>query len=390
MMTNSVVGQSRKTCLSAPALLFAMGVLMTSQSASRTGRWCAMAPSCRARYPGIGAIVGGPGDSPAPNSPLYVCRAAYQGGTQPGKWVKGNCNITYDSKEVPTSSYEVAYGPAEWRPYSGQSADLLQTGNEANGSPLYTCRVQYHNHGYQPGKLTDGKCDIPWNGKEVVQRGNFEALYVSGREAYVPAQGSGLVSSAQQPSSQQNHKSGGGFFSKLAANAQYQQAKQNGASPDELEAIKNGDGSMAPRKSNSNSSASSGDKPPCRSEDPNAHLENGNWVGPNCMTEPDNGHYVTDEEAKKQQADLKAKQNSDAAQSDTEKRASYIESHSCMTTDGADKANELAADCEKVTSGSHKGCNIQQNTCDEIRDATRKGCNGLAAEGPDWCLTKYN
>ena len=25
-----------------------------------------------------------------------------------------------------------------------------------------------------------------------------------------------------------------------------------------------------------------------------------------------------------------------------------------------------------------------------IRKATRKGCNGLAAEGPDWCLTRYN
>lgn len=61
-----------------------------------------------------------------------------------------------------------------------------------------------------------------------------------------------------------------------------------------------------------------------------------------------------------------------------------------MTTDGADKANALDVDCEKVTGGSHKGCSIQENTCEEIRDATRKSCNALAAEGADWCLTRYN
>ena len=45
-----------------------------------------------------------------------------------------------------------------------------------------------------------------------------------------------------------------------------------------------------------------------------------------------------------------------------------------MTTDGADKANEFADDCNKVTSAPHAACNIQQNTCDEIRNATQKGC----------------
>jgi hypothetical protein len=257
-------------------------------------------------------------------------------------------------------------------------------------SPLYSCRIQYQNHGYQPGKLTDGKCDIPWGGKEVVRKPPFEALYVSGGEAYVPARGSGAVSARKEPAVQQDQTSGGGFFGKLLANAEYQQAKQNGASPAELAAIQNGSDRDAPRHSNARNSDGSGDKPPCRSEDRDVHLENGNWVGPNCMTEPDNGHYVTAEEAKKQQAELKAKQNSADAQRDTERRADFIESHSCMTTAGADKANELAADCEKVTGGSHSGCSIQQNTCDEIRDATRKGCNGLAAEGPDWCLTRYN
>jgi len=38
-----------------------------------------------------------------------------------------------------------------------------------------------------------------------------------------------------------------------------------------------------------------------------------------------------------------------------------------MTTDGADKANELADDCNKVTSAPHSGCNIQENTSDTER-----------------------
>jgi len=72
-----------------------------------------------------------------------------------------------------------------------------------------------------------------------------------------------------------------------------------------------------------------------------------------------------------------------------EDRAKYLETHACMTTDGADKANELADDCNKVTSSPHKGCNIQQNTCEEIRKNTQKGCWGLGASAPDFCLTKY-
>ena len=222
--------------------------------------------------------------------------------------------------------------------------------------------------------------------------------------ATVKSGGGGTPGSAQSAppppaptNNQDSHKSGGGLFGKLIANAQYQQAKQNGASADELEAIKQGAGvdngvpdNSNARGSNRSGYSGNGDLPPCRSEDPNARLENGKWVGPHCLTAPDDGHYVTDEEAKKQNADLRARRSGTASQRDQERRAEFIESHSCMTTDGADKANGLAADCEKVTDAPHKGCNIQENTCDEIRKATQKGCWGKGAEGPDWCLTRYN
>jgi spore coat protein U-like protein len=83
-------------------------------------------------------------------------------------------------------------------------------------------------------------------------------------------------------------------------------------------------------------------------------------------------------------------QSSDSSQqSKAEDRAKYLESHSCMTTMGADKANGLADDCNKVTSAPHSACNVQENTCEEIQKATQKGCWGMAASAPDFCFTKY-
>ena len=90
-----------------------------------------------------------------------------------------------------------------------------------------------------------------------------------------------------------------------------------------------------------------------------------------------------------QQNNAAASGSSNTAASSQEDRAKYIESHSCMTTAGADSANALADDCNKVTSSPHKGCGIQENTCDEIRSTTQNGCWGLAASAPDFCFTKY-
>jgi len=52
-------------------------------------------------------------------------------------------------------------------------------------------------------------------------------------------------------------------------------------------------------------------------------------------------------------AGVSGSDDADSSKSRTEDRAKYIESHSCMTTDGADKANALADDCNKVTSAPH-------------------------------------
>src|SRR5262244_1851161 len=57
--------------------------------------------------PGAGAIMGGPGAAPDPNSPMYICRARVGGSITPGKWVKGNCNVAFAGKEQIMDRYQV-------------------------------------------------------------------------------------------------------------------------------------------------------------------------------------------------------------------------------------------------------------------------------------------
>ena len=133
-----------------------------------------------------GAIAGGPGSDPNPGTPMYICRAQIQGSVVPGKWVQGNCNVPYGGSEQIMRSYEVAYGSARWAQYQGGVYGLAQTGSNADGSPLYSCRVNYspnpgNDYGYQPGKLvSDGTCHIPMGGSEVVEGPPFEVLYATG------------------------------------------------------------------------------------------------------------------------------------------------------------------------------------------------------------------
>ena len=40
--------------------------------------------------------------------------------------------------------YQVAYGNGYWRRFNGNVNGLIQTGTEADGTPLYSCRVHYY------------------------------------------------------------------------------------------------------------------------------------------------------------------------------------------------------------------------------------------------------
>jgi Protein of unknown function (DUF3421) len=132
--------------------------------------------------PGIGAIIGGPGNSPDPGGPMYICRAQVQGSVTPGKWVNGYCNVAFNGQEVVMSQYQVAYGDALWQPYSGTTYGLLRTGTDSDGTPLFSCRVHYNagfpqgDQGNQPGKLRAGVCRVPYAGGELALNPPFEVL----------------------------------------------------------------------------------------------------------------------------------------------------------------------------------------------------------------------
>ncbi len=128
--------------------------------------------------PGPGAVAGGPGQSSSRAAPVYLCRAKSGASLYPGKWMDGSCKIALDGQEVVASEYEVAYGQAEWRTYQPSDAALLPTGNAGDGSPLYSCRVQYR--GSQLGVIVDNKCAFAFDGRAIVQRPPFEALYQTG------------------------------------------------------------------------------------------------------------------------------------------------------------------------------------------------------------------
>jgi len=125
------------------AILLAPVYLLPRQSASANNSSVHWEQQRAPGTPKNGAIVGGPGDAPEPGSPLFVCRAKFAGGLLPGKWVKGNCNISYGGQEIVRRDYELAYGQAEWRPYAASSGDLIQTGKDQDAFPLYFCRVKY-------------------------------------------------------------------------------------------------------------------------------------------------------------------------------------------------------------------------------------------------------
>jgi hypothetical protein len=107
--------------------------------------------------------------------PLYICRAAYQGGVHPGKVRPGlrGCNIGWGGAEITVNSYQVLM-PApslqlQW--HTAQESSLLQVGREPNGAPLYVCHAAYEG-GVHLGKVRPGLggCNIGWGGQEVTVR----------------------------------------------------------------------------------------------------------------------------------------------------------------------------------------------------------------------------
>jgi hypothetical protein len=152
---------------------------------------------------------------------LYVARAGYLGGLQIGKVRPefGAAYIPYGGREVAVAIYEVLMDAGAW--YPAFDEEILETGGavppaygippvygyavstgflsavvsgfEADGTPLYAVRAEYH--GLQPGKvrLPFSGADISYGGAEVMGLNPYEVLvdgfhaWSSGSNGSIPA-----------------------------------------------------------------------------------------------------------------------------------------------------------------------------------------------------------
>lgn len=108
---------------------------------------------------------------------LYVCQASYDNSVHSGKVINGHCSIPYGGREINMSHYRVLVGHGlQWKtiPHRKIPRHGVVGGHEADGTPIYVCRV-YYAGAYHPGKTYDGKCDISSGGLEFGQS-DFEVL----------------------------------------------------------------------------------------------------------------------------------------------------------------------------------------------------------------------
>ena len=106
----------------------------------------------------------------------------------------------------------------------------------------------------------------------------------------ITSRGWGAVQSARAETT-----AGDGILGKLIANAQYEQAKQNGGNPDSLEPVNS--------QRQANGGNNSGKEPLCKMSDSDVYLVNGNWAGPNCITVNAHGKPVHPEEVRDEKSD---------------------------------------------------------------------------------------
>jgi len=114
------------------------------------------------------AVVGG--SQYNPNAMFYVCRANYRGGVHPGKFLAGNCNISWGGREVMMQNYEVLVSdtPLAWVESSnGAIPHHAVLGGREHHRKLYVCQADYEN-GTHPGKLVGKTCNFGWGGREMM------------------------------------------------------------------------------------------------------------------------------------------------------------------------------------------------------------------------------
>jgi hypothetical protein len=115
------------------------------------------------------------------NRQLFVCRASYSGGVHTGKTWDGNngCNISYGGAEVVASGFEYLEASANYSWSKTATTNLIVAG-QADGYPIYVCRVKFQNGDFHPGKAWNNYCYVGYGGKEITVN-NFEYLTGAGQ-----------------------------------------------------------------------------------------------------------------------------------------------------------------------------------------------------------------
>jgi spore coat protein U-like protein len=275
---------------------------------------------------------------------------------------------TWYSKNLKAPAIDIPLGRSEKTSGSVTIYARLDPGQQSAPPGIYNSNISGNNSAFAYDYASKGSCDSIKSGGRVSVPVSITTRVGDGSPASQPIVAPDATHSNNNPGSAQvtapapTEKTS--LLQKLVENAVYQQQKNQG--------------NPAPPLPAHQSSASSSPRPLCKMSDSDVHLVDGTWAGPNCIAVDGSGKPAHPEDVQQQTSAL-----------ETERRADFIESNSCMTTLGADKATQLADDCTKATRAPHTGCNIQQNTCDEIKDATKHGCDAQGASGPDFCLTRY-
>jgi hypothetical protein len=133
-------------------------------------------------------------------TPLYSCRAPFQGGVHPGRVQAGygGCIIGWGGAAQTITSYEVLV--SSWAPANGGSVPnaALTYGYDSPSPPnyypaLYSCRAVYAG-GVHPGKVRPGLggCHIGWGGSEITVN-PYEVL-IAGPFSELPVTNGSLAS----------------------------------------------------------------------------------------------------------------------------------------------------------------------------------------------------